>query len=188
MRLARSVNRSVGNSTIAAKETISSLAGFNLDSNMSFVMKLSSAGRLAPMLRVAGYSVENSFVQTRGFRSTSQVQTRVTMNSWSSDILAGVGEKLEEGEVQPLTKLSPEVLTTPSPKVLRIGNEMLSLNMIESVQFMTIVQVVNFCMLLMTTFTHRRSIYYCPSESLQAAYRRSVWRSQCRWWWRWWWR
>lgn len=84
---------------------------------------------------------KSAFVQARGFRSTTQVQTRVTLNSWSAGRLQELGEKLEEGEIKEHTKLTQELLHNPSPKVLRIANELLACNMIESVQFMSVVQV-----------------------------------------------
>lgn len=101
-------------------------------SSMSFAKRVVSTGRLV---------AEKAFVQSRGFRSTTQLQTRVTLNSWSADRLKELGEKIEEGEVLPHTHLTKELLHNPSPKVLRIGNELLACNMIESVQFMHIIQV-----------------------------------------------
>jgi len=101
-------------------------------SNMSFAKRIVSTGRLA---------AEKAFVQSRGFKSTTHLQTRVTLNSWSADRLKELGEKIEEGEVLPHTHLTKELLYNPSPKVLRIGNELLACNMIESVQFMSVIQV-----------------------------------------------
>eukprot|EP00598_Pedospumella_elongata_P003479 CAMPEP_0184986028 /NCGR_PEP_ID=MMETSP1098-20130426/15314_1 /TAXON_ID=89044 /ORGANISM="Spumella elongata, Strain CCAP 955/1" /LENGTH=182 /DNA_ID=CAMNT_0027510181 /DNA_START=52 /DNA_END=597 /DNA_ORIENTATION=+ len=98
---------------------------------MSFAKRIVSTGRLA---------AEKAFVQSRGFKSTTHLQTRVTLNSWSADRLKELGEKIEEGEVLPHTHLTKELLYNPSPKVLRIGNELLACNMIESVQFMSVIQ------------------------------------------------
>lgn len=102
-------------------------------SNMSFAKRIVSTGRLV---------AEKAFVQSRGFKSTTHLQTRVTLNSWSADRLKELGEKIEEGEVLPHTHLTKELLYNPSPKVLRIGNELLACNMIESVQFMSVIQVL----------------------------------------------
>jgi len=100
---------------------------------MSFTRKI---------VAVARPVAESAFVQARGFRSSAQVQTRVNLNSWSATRLQELGEKLEEGGSQEHIKVTKEMLYNPSAKVLRIANELLACNMIESVQVMSVIQVL----------------------------------------------
>ena len=101
---------------------------------MSFARKI---------VAVARPVAESAFVHARGFRSSAQVQTRVTLNSWSATRLQELGEKLEEGASQEHMRVTNEMLHNPSAKVLRIANELLACNMIESVQVMSVIQVLS---------------------------------------------
>ena len=65
---------------------------------------------------------------------------KVTTNSWASERLQKTGEALESVPVETQI-LSEESLTNPSEKVKKLGNEILSLNMIEVNQLLKVLTV-----------------------------------------------
>ena len=65
----------------------------------------------------------------------------VNDNSWASDRLKELGEKIEPGPEQTLTEATEELLHSPSPKVQQLIDQILSLNMIEVNQLVTSIQV-----------------------------------------------
>ena len=84
----------------------------------------------------------NSFGQrSRGFQTSSFVQSKITQNSWAADRFQEMGVKLPLGEALPETRLSTEALYSPSDKVLKLSDEFLSLNMVECVQLISEIQV-----------------------------------------------
>lgn len=83
-----------------------------------------------------------SVSQIRFFKSTPKSMTKVTQNSWAVERLEELGEKLEPGDVIPPTELSDEILYNPSPKVLKLADELLACNMVESNQVWRTIQVI----------------------------------------------
>ena len=68
---------------------------------------------------------------------------KVTTNSWASERLQKTGEALESVPTETQI-LSEESLTNPSEKVKKLGNEILSLNMIEVNQLLKVLTVCMF--------------------------------------------
>lgn len=79
--------------------------------------------------------------QTRLFTSTSISRTNATQNSWAVEWLEERGEKIPQGEEIPATELSDEALNNPSPKVLKLADEYLACNVIQSMQVWREIQV-----------------------------------------------
>lgn len=101
---------------------------------------------VAVQANVVGRVGQSNCAQTllvRQFQSTSARTSKVTQNSWASERLLEIGEKLEEGEKIPPTQLSDEALYNPSPKVLKLADELLACNMVESNQVWRAIQVRN---------------------------------------------
>lgn len=80
--------------------------------------------------------VDSNFGRSKRYFSDA----KVTTNSWASERLQKTGEALEAvpSETQ---ILSEESLTNPSDKVKKLGNEILSLNMIEVNQLLKVLTV-----------------------------------------------
>lgn len=86
----------------------------------------------------------NAFIysnQTRQFASTPISRTNATQNSWAVEWLEEKGEKIPQGEEIPATELSDEALNNPSPKVLKLADEYLACNVIQSMQVWREIQV-----------------------------------------------
>lgn len=68
----------------------------------------------------------------------------VTDNSWAADLLVKQGEALEKGPVLEEVYITKELYETPSDKVKKLSDEILSLNVVEFNQLVVRVQVIFF--------------------------------------------
>ena len=72
---------------------------------------------------------------------TLQKRYVVNDNSWAADKLRELGEKVEAEPELPLIEATEELLSKPSPRVLKLLDEILSLNMLEVNQLVSGIQV-----------------------------------------------
>ncbi len=62
--------------------------------------------------------------------------------SWASDKLQEAGEKIEKGPEQVSSEVTSDMLSTPSPKVQKLVDEVLTLNVVEVNQLIRSIQVI----------------------------------------------
>jgi hypothetical protein len=75
-------------------------------------------------------------------RSGVVISSRLThTNSWAAKALSGKGEKLTISEMEPLLVISNDILKKPSDKVIRLADEILGLNSLESLALFRGIQV-----------------------------------------------
>jgi hypothetical protein len=65
---------------------------------------------------------------------------KLTENSWAAERFEELGEKLEPEEL-PVTRMTKELLNTPTEAVTKLAEEILSLNIMEVQQLLKAVQV-----------------------------------------------
>lgn len=75
----------------------------------------------------------------------------INTNSWAADKLKEGGEAVEGGPVQDASEVTSELLSTPSPKVQKLVDEVLELNVIEVNQLIRNIQVCVLMMIVMST-------------------------------------
>lgn len=86
-------------------------------------------------------NIVSSLSSIRSFQSSCSLRTKATQNSWAVEWLEERGEKIPQGEQIPPTQLTDEVLYNPSPKVLKLADEYLACNVIQSTQVWRAIQV-----------------------------------------------
>ena len=139
--------------------------------------------------RTVGSVIAPKFVfqitQARLFRSSALAFSNVTQNSWAADRLTELGEALPAGKPIPPTQLSEEALYNPPEKILKLADELLACNMVESNQVWRIIQVLLIMLHYPILFFSIFSFQLIPStDTPRSDPRRSVFRGW-RWRWRW---
>lgn len=99
--------------------------------------------------------------------SYSSRHSKVTNQSWAADRLEDMGEKLESADPPPLVEGTDELLSSPPQHVVKLVDEVLSLNVLEINQLLTLIQVSYIVQYLIRYFNHNLiAMYYvCPENN-----------------------
>jgi hypothetical protein len=76
----------------------------------------------------------------------------INTSSWAADKLKEGGESVVGGPVQDASEVTSELLSTPSPKVQKLVDEVLELNVIEVNQLIRNIQVCNTTTIIMCDY------------------------------------